>query len=109
MRVRQANGDLRSVTTDGTCLDFLTPAACASLMGASEASWLGGRGDLFVGRVWFSAFLGGLGGRLLVLLLLLRLGLLLLLLLGGLALTLVHVECGVERNVRVWREDVCHR
>jgi hypothetical protein len=73
-------------------------------MGASEASWLGGRGDLFVGRVGFSAFLGGLGGRLL-LLLLLRL----LLLLGGLVLALVHVQCGVERDVRVWREDVCHR
>ena len=61
-------------------------------MGASEASWLRGRGDLVMGRVWFSAFLGGLRGRLLLLLLLvLLLVLLLLLLLGGLALTLVHV------------------
>lgn len=40
MKMRQANGDLRSVTTDGTCLNFLTPAACASLMGTSETSWL---------------------------------------------------------------------
>lgn len=35
------------------------------------------------------------------------------LLLGGLGvllgLTLVHVEGRVERDVRVWREDVCHR
>lgn len=96
MRVRQANGDLRSVVTDGTCLNFLTPAACASLMGAPETSWFCGRGDVVLSRVRFSAFLGGLGGRLLgLLLLLLRvLELLLLLLLRLyvlLRLALFHV------------------
>ena len=90
MQVRQANGDLRSVVTDGTCLNFLTPAACASLMGASEATWFRWGGYVVVGRVWFSAFLGG---RVLVLVLLLGklelgLGLLNVLLL---LLSLVHV------------------
>ena len=95
MIVRQANGDLRSVTTDGTCLNFLTPAACAGLMGASEASWFRRRSDIVVRRVRFSAFLGGLRRRLLGLLLLWLLLLLLLLLLGWLLLWLLLLLGGL--------------